>query len=73
MGPRIWVDLPGAPQLETLAGNGAILEVRGRPTSATRLVIEFKPGTRLDPRQIQWAPTSTAGPWTQCSRAACHR
>ena len=60
MGPRIWVDLPGAPQRSrTLAGNGAIREVRiGRPTdNATRLVIEFEPGTRLDPRQIKLVGT----------------
>ncbi|MCT0226161.1 N-acetylmuramoyl-L-alanine amidase [Synechococcus sp. CS-1328] len=60
-GPRIWVDLPGAPQRSrTISGGGAIREVRiGRPDSGTtRLVVEFQPGTRLDPRQLRLVGTS---------------
>jgi N-acetylmuramoyl-L-alanine amidase len=53
-GPRCWIDLPGAPQrTRSLGGNGVVRQVRvGRPNDATtRLVVEFSPGTRLDPRQ----------------------
>jgi N-acetylmuramoyl-L-alanine amidase len=60
IGPRIWLDLPGAPQrTRTIRGSGAIREVRvGRPTdNTTRLVIEFRPGTRLDPRAIRLVGT----------------
>ena len=60
-GPRLWVDLPGAPsRSRTIRGNGAIREVRvGRPTdNTTRLVVEFKAGTQLDPSQLRLVGTS---------------
>ncbi|QPN68632.1 N-acetylmuramoyl-L-alanine amidase [Synechococcus sp. CBW1006] len=60
-GPRIWVDLPGAPQRSrSISGGGAIREVRiGKPDpGTTRLVVEFQPGTRLDPRQLRLVGTS---------------
>ncbi|MEX1324283.1 MAG: N-acetylmuramoyl-L-alanine amidase [Synechococcaceae cyanobacterium] len=60
-GPRVWVDFPGAPQRSrTIRGNGAIREVRiGRPTpSTTRLVLEFAPGIRLDPRSLRLVGTA---------------
>ena len=60
-GPRVWVDLPGAPQRSRiLGGNGLIRQVRvGRPNdSSTRLVVEFRPGTRLDPRGLRLVGTS---------------
>jgi N-acetylmuramoyl-L-alanine amidase len=55
-GPRVWIDLPGAPRRpRRLPAAGALLEVRiGRPDDGTtRLVLEFQPGTRLDPRQLR--------------------
>ena len=61
VGPRLWVDLPGAPsRSRTIRGNGAIREVRvGRPTdNTTRLVVEFKAGTQLDPSQLRLVGTS---------------
>jgi N-acetylmuramoyl-L-alanine amidase len=61
VGPRIWIDLPGAPQrTRTLSGNGVVRQVRvGRPTdSTTRLVVEFQPGTRLDPSNLRLVGTS---------------
>ena len=61
-GPRIWVDLPGAPlRSRTVAGNGVIRQVRiGRPNDGTtRLVVEFRPGTRLDPSDLRLVGTST--------------
>ena len=60
-GPRVWIDLPGAPQRSrTLGGNGLIRQVRvGRPNDATtRLVVEFRPGARLDPRTLRLVGTS---------------
>ena len=60
-GPRVWVDLPGAPRRpRTLSAGGALREVRiGRPDEATtRLVLEFEPGTRLDPRQLRLVGTA---------------
>ncbi|MEB3263083.1 MAG: N-acetylmuramoyl-L-alanine amidase [Synechococcus sp.] len=60
-GPRIWVDLPGAPlRSRTVRGGGVIREVRiGRPDGGTtRLVLEFQPGTRLDPRQLRLVGTA---------------
>ncbi len=60
VGPRIWLDLPGAPQrTRTIRGSGAVREVRvGRPSdNTTRLVVEFRPGTRLDPRSIRLVGT----------------
>ena len=55
-GPRVWVDLPGAPlRPRTLPAGGALREVRiGRPDGrTTRLVLEFQPGTRLSPRSLR--------------------
>jgi N-acetylmuramoyl-L-alanine amidase len=60
-GPRVWIDLPGAPQRSrTVGGNGLIRQVRvGRPNDATtRLVVEFRPGARLDPRTLRLVGTS---------------
>ena len=60
-GPRVWVDLPGAPiRPRTIAAGGALREVRiGKPDpSTTRLVLEFLPGTRLDPRQLRLVGTA---------------
>mgnify|MGYP006271103183 FL=1 len=61
VGPRVWIDLPGAPQrTRSVFGNGAVRQVRvGRPTdSTTRLVVEFQPGTRLDPAALRLQGTS---------------
>lgn len=55
-GPRVWVDLPGAPlRPRSLPAGGALREVRiGRPDGGTtRLVLEFQPGTRLNPRELR--------------------
>jgi N-acetylmuramoyl-L-alanine amidase len=60
-GPRVWVDFPGAPQRSrTIRGSGAIREVRiGQPTpTTTRLVLEFVPGTQLDPRSLRLVGTA---------------
>ena len=61
VGPRVWIDLPGAPQrTRSIGGNGVVRQVRvGRPTeSTTRLVVEFQPGTRLDPSSLRLVGTS---------------
>ena len=55
-GPRVWFDLPGAPsRRRSVRGDGSLVEVRiGKPDpQTTRLVLEFSPGTRLDPRQLR--------------------
>ena len=60
-GPRVWVDLPGAPtRARVLPSAGAVREVRiGKPDNGTtRLVLEFQPGTRLDPRQLRLVGTA---------------
>ncbi|KEF43352.1 MAG: cell wall hydrolase [Cyanobium sp. CACIAM 14] len=60
-GPRVWVDLPGAPQRSrSLSVGGLVQEVRiGRPDpGTTRLVLEFRPGTRVDPRQLRLVGTA---------------
>jgi N-acetylmuramoyl-L-alanine amidase len=60
-GPRVWVDLPGAPsRTRTVRGSGALREVRiGRPDAfTTRLVLEFAPGTSLDPRGLRLVGTA---------------
>ena len=60
-GPRVWIDLPGAPaRTRRLRGSGQLAEVRiGKPDPATtRLVLEFDPGTRLDPRQLRLVGTA---------------
>ena len=61
VGPRIWFDLPGAPlRRRSLTGAGLLQEVRvGQPDeSTTRLVLEFRAGLRLDPRQLRLVGTS---------------
>lgn len=61
VGPRVWVDLPGAPQrTRSVSGNGVVRQVRvGRPNDGiTRLVVEFQPGTRLDPASLRLVGTS---------------
>jgi len=60
-GPRVWIDLPGAPgRTRTIRGNGPIREVRiGRPVAlTTRLVLEFAPGTRLNPADLRLVGTA---------------
>jgi N-acetylmuramoyl-L-alanine amidase len=60
-GPRVWIDLPGAPsRTRSVPAGGVLREVRiGRPDSTTtRLVLEFLPGTRLDPRQLRLVGTA---------------
>lgn len=60
-GPRVWIDLPGAPsRTRTVPAWGALREVRiGKPDpGTTRLVLEFQPGTRLDPRQLRLVGTA---------------
>ncbi|MEI6031444.1 MAG: N-acetylmuramoyl-L-alanine amidase [Synechococcaceae cyanobacterium ELA739] len=60
-GPRVWVDLPGAPlRTRVVPAGGALREVRiGKPDpGSTRLVLEFQPGTRLDPRQLRLVGTA---------------
>ncbi|MFM9046687.1 MAG: N-acetylmuramoyl-L-alanine amidase [Cyanobium sp.] len=55
-GPRVWFDLPGAPmRRRNVRGGGSLVEVRiGKPDpQTTRLVLEFSPGTQLDPRQLR--------------------
>jgi N-acetylmuramoyl-L-alanine amidase len=55
-GPRVWFDLPGAPmRRRSVRGAGSLVEVRiGKPDpQTTRLVLEFTPGTKLDPRQLR--------------------
>ena len=60
-GPRIWFDLPGAPlRARSLWLGYNLREVRiGRPDDGTtRLVLEFQPGTVLDPRQLRLVGTA---------------
>lgn len=60
-GPRVWIDLPGAPmRTRSVPAGGALREVRiGKPDpGTTRLVLEFQPGTRLDPRQLRLVGTA---------------
>ena len=61
VGPRVWIDLPGAPlRTRTIPGSGAVRQVRvGRPgEDTTRLVLEFQPGTVLDPASLRLVGTS---------------
>ncbi|MEB3256893.1 MAG: N-acetylmuramoyl-L-alanine amidase [Cyanobacteriota bacterium] len=61
VGPRIWIDLPGAPQrTRSLPGSGSLRQIRiGRPgPDTTRLVLEFQPGTNLDPSRLRLVGTS---------------
>jgi N-acetylmuramoyl-L-alanine amidase len=60
-GPRVWIDLPGAPsRSRTIPGSGSVKEVRiGRPDGqTTRLVVEFLPGTRLNPQSLRLVGTA---------------
>jgi N-acetylmuramoyl-L-alanine amidase len=57
----VWVDLPGAPsRTRTVRGADALREVRiGRPDGfTTRLVLEFAPGTQLDPGGLRLVGTA---------------
>ena len=60
-GPRIWLDLPGAPSRARQVWLGYNLrEVRiGKPDGfTTRLVLEFMPGTVLNPGQLKLVGTA---------------
>ena len=60
-GPRVWIDLPGAPShSRSINGNGDLRQVRiGQPdASTTRLVLEFAPGVRLDPGDLRLVGTA---------------
>ena len=60
-GPRVWIDLPGAPsRSRTLPGSGLLKQVRiGRPDGqTTRLVLEFAPGARLNPQTLRLVGTA---------------
>lgn len=60
-GPKLWIDLPGAPsRSRSISGSGPLREVRiGRPDRlTTRLVLEFQPGVELDPRRLQLVGTA---------------
>ena len=60
-GPRVWIDLPGAPvRSRTVSGSGVLREVRiGRPDGqTTRLVLEFAPRTSLDPQNLRLVGTA---------------
>lgn len=60
-GPRIWIDLPGAPlRTRSLRSGGVLQEIRiGKPDSGTtRLVLEFAPGTELDPGAMRLVGTA---------------
>lgn len=61
VGPRVWIDLPGAPQrTRSIPGSGPLRQVRvGRPDGeTTRLVLEFRPGTVIDPTRLRLVGTS---------------
>ncbi len=61
IGPRVWFDLPGAPlRTRTIAGSGLVRQIRvGQPTpESTRLVVEFQPGTQLDPSTLKLVGTA---------------
>ena len=61
IGPRVWVDLPGAPlRTRTIPGSGQVRQIRvGQPTpDSTRLVVEFQPGTQLDPSALKLVGTA---------------
>lgn len=60
-GPRVWIDLPGAPsRSRSMNGSGDLRQVRiGQPdASTTRLVLEFAPGVRLDPGDLRLVGTA---------------
>ena len=61
IGPRVWFDLPGAPlRTRTIPGSGQVRQIRvGQPTpDSTRLVVEFQPGTQLDPNALKLVGTA---------------
>lgn len=61
-GPRVWVDLPGAPsRTRSIRGSGDVREVRiGKPTpTTTRIVVEFRPGTELNPADLRLVGTAS--------------
>lgn len=60
-GTRVWIDFPGELRFpRRLSGRGAVKEIRlGKPRpGATRLVVEFQPGIRLDPDQLKLRGTA---------------
>lgn len=60
-GPRLWIDLPGAPgRSRSIDGSGALRQIRiGKPDEqTTRLVLEFQPGIVLDPRRLRLVGTA---------------
>ena len=60
-GPRLWIDLPGAPsRSRSIDGSGPLRQVRiGKPDEqTTRLVLEFQPGIVLDPRRLRLVGTA---------------
>ncbi len=61
IGPRVWFDMPGAPlRTRTVSGSGLVRQIRiGKPTpDSTRLVVEFQPGTQLDPSNLKLVGTA---------------
>lgn len=63
-GPRVWIDLPGAPsrpRTVSLPAGSLLREVRiGQPVGdQTRLVLEFQSGLSLDPRELRLVGTAT--------------
>ncbi|MEY4840314.1 MAG: hypothetical protein RLZZ374_1222 [Cyanobacteriota bacterium] len=61
IGPRVWFDLPGAPlRTRTIPSSGLVRQIRvGQPTpDSTRLVVEFQPGTQLDPSSLKLVGTA---------------
>ena len=61
IGPRVWFDMPGAPlRTRTVPGSGLVRQIRvGQPTpDSTRLVVEFQPGTQLDPSSLKLVGTA---------------
>ena len=60
-GTRVWIDFPGELRFpRRLMGRGAVKEIRlGKPRAgATRLVVEFRPGVKLDPNQLKLRGTA---------------
>ena len=60
-GTRVWIDFPGELRFpRKLTGRGPVKEIRlGKPKpGSTRLVIEFRPGVKLDPSQLKLRGTA---------------
>ena len=62
-GPRVWIDLPGAPsrtRTVNVPAGSALREVRiGQPNGdLTRLVLEFQSGTTLNPSDLRLVGTA---------------